>query len=189
MLRALPLVTLAALSLGCRPPAPAVVVAVKPSTTPQPIAQSAPVAAAPHVGEAWYPLRAARLGLDLGAAKARDASFLAAPPADGLWWDADLAREVVAIWSELCSECHGGSRELGTILALPPPPRGWLWEKGPLFNGRRVPEAAFKSLQDGVRVAHGRDMPSFKDKLSNEQLWGLVYFIRAASSQPAQDLR
>lgn len=183
---------------ACRPAPPVVLDAVKPPPPPSPSASPSPTSAAPskrpsrpaiHVGDTWIPVRSQALGLDATTAAARDQSFLAGPPADGLWWDPQLAGEVHGIWTELCSECHDGRRNVETVLKIPPPGRRWIQEEGPLFGGKKTPVAAFKILLDGAKASAGRDMPGFRGKLSNEQLWGLVYFIRAVSARSDADLR
>lgn len=142
-----------------------------------------------HLGDTWYPSRAERLGLELATAKERDASFAEGPPEDGLWWDPQLAEEVWNVWSGLCSECHEGSRSLNKVLKLPPPRRGWSRKKARFFAKDRLPRDVFAILRDGAEVKDGKDMPAWGKRLSNEQMWGLVYFVRAASERRGHDLR
>ncbi|MCC7384494.1 MAG: cytochrome c [Deltaproteobacteria bacterium] len=166
-------------------PAPA------PPTDPAPPATPSdrPPPAKVHLADSWYPGRAERLGLELATAKERDASFAEGPPEDGLWWDPQLAEEVWNAWSGLCSECHEGSRSLAKVLKLPPPRRGWARKKARFFAKDRLPREVFAILRDGAEVKDGKDMPAWGKRLSNEQMWGLVYFVRAASERRGHDLR
>jgi hypothetical protein len=202
------------LGLGCAAPQPAVVeVAVDPETpaTPDPPHGSAPPAHddAPPPGtlaeakeaealkdhrlEVWMPKRAARLGMDPATAQARDDSFSVVPPEDGLWWDEQLAEEVHTVWNGLCRECHQGNRSKEKVLAMPSPEAGWSATKTRFFKWERVPKDAFRIVVEGQRSSvagsESKDMPAWSKKLSNEQMWGLVYFISSASKKKGHDLK
>lgn len=170
--------------------------------TPAPTAERAPApvepAAEPHAAAviavhlegAWLAVRGERLGLSAALAAERDAAFAAGPPQDGLWWDDQVGREVWGVWSELCSECHGGNRSLGKVLSFPPPPRGWTESDALFFARSRDPRAVFRVIAEGARSGKPgiKDMPAWRTRLSNEQMWGLVYFLRAASKKKGSDL-
>jgi len=188
------------LALACASPAPALVApAVTPRSTPAPSAP-APSPAAPidpaghgkvHFRDDWIPLRAGRLGIDAELAAKRDAAFGAVPAEDGLWWDEQVAHEVWSVWTDLCMECHDGARSLKKVLNLPPPSRGWTEEDALFFAKSSAPRSVFRLISDGVRAKRpeDKDMPAWKTRLSNEQMWGLVYFVRASSKKRGGDLR
>lgn len=143
-----------------------------------------------HLEGAWIPERAQRLGIDTDLAAQRDASFARQPPEDGLWWDEQLAREVWGLWTDLCVECHGGSRTLKKVLAMPPPPRRWTETDALFFTRSRAPHSVFRVIAEGTKSGKPdvKDMPAWRSRLSNEQMWGLVHFIRSASTKKGGDL-
>jgi hypothetical protein len=178
------------LASGCAGAPPTVVDAVPTAPAPGPSGPApAKGNADTHPEEAWYPVRAERLGLPLEAARERDASFSASPPEDGLWWDEHLAKEVWGLWTELCTECHDGGRALDRVMTYPPPPRGWWRNQGRFFSSIREPQQIFRTILHGAKAKEGKDMPGWQGKLANEQVWGLVYFIGAASKKKGNDLR
>lgn len=144
-----------------------------------------------HLEGAWIPERAQRLGIDAELAAQRDASFAHQPPEDGLWWDEQLAREVWGLWTDLCVECHGGSRTLKKVLAMPPPQRRWTETDALFFTRTRAPRSVFRVIAEGTKSGKPdiKDMPAWRSRLTNEQIWGLVHFIRSASTKKGGDLR
>ncbi len=157
---------------------------------------ASPAAAAPagevriHLEGTWIAVRAERLGLDPALAAQRDAAFARLPPEDGLWWDEQLATEVWGLWSDLCVECHGGSRTLKKVLAMPPPARRWTETDALFFTRSRAPHSVFRVIAEGAKSGKPdvKDMPAWQSRLSNEQMWGLVHFIRSASKKKGGDL-
>jgi hypothetical protein len=135
-----------------------------------------------HLAEKWFPFRAEYLSLTTEQAVARDGAF---PEAHGpeKFWDEQAAIEAVSIWSALCNECHGGRRRIKDALAMPPPPNGWGKGQGLFFGKRRAYYDIFKVISNGGPVRDGKpsEMIAWKQRLSKEQIWSLIYFLEFQS--------
>lgn len=135
-----------------------------------------------HLGEAWFAYRADGLGISADEARARDTRLNGVPP-PGKFWDRQVAAEAWGLWTELCSQCHGGSRRLATVMSWPPPKDGWAEQNQRFFGGRQVGTAVFSTIMNGARAKRGNvDMPAWRDRLSHEQIWSMVYFVSQASN-------
>jgi mono/diheme cytochrome c family protein len=136
-----------------------------------------------HLGPKWYPYRAGRLGISAAEAVARD-NRLSEQSAPGKFWDEQTATEAVSIWSALCNECHGGRRRLKDALEMPAPPSGWGADAGLFFGNRKAYREIFATISGGGPPAKDgtpSEMPSWRDKLSREQIWSLIYFLEYQS--------
>jgi mono/diheme cytochrome c family protein len=136
-----------------------------------------------HAGAVWYGFRAAQLGTNEDAARARDTAFSTEVPAETRD-DTEMRREARALWRDLCASCHGAHGRLEDTPPFPPdqkPPRDW---------GGGAAGFAFWMSGDGFRkvvyrrIANGGDregnptmMPAWGDRLSREQIWALVALI------------
>lgn len=135
-----------------------------------------------HLGEAWYAYRADGLGISADEARGRDKAFEAVPP-PGAFWDRQVAGEAWGLWTELCSQCHGGSRRLTTVLSWPAPKDGWARQEQRFFNRQQPGTAVFATIMNGARARRGNvDMPAWRDRLTREQIWSMVYFVSQASN-------
>ena len=80
-----------------------------------------------HPGDAWFAFRAAQLGIDASAARARDAALPVDVPHEGREHP-EMRREARALWRDLCASCHGARGRLEDASPPPPgqkPPRDW----------------------------------------------------------------
>lgn len=135
-----------------------------------------------HLDEKWFDVRASFLGVDVSAARARDAAIsTSAAPAD--FWDEQTAVEAVSIWSALCNECHGGRRRVKDATSMAKPPAGWGTGEGLFFGARRPYREIFGVISLGGPIRNGvpSEMPAWQDKLSHEQIWSLIYFLEFQS--------
>lgn len=135
-----------------------------------------------HIHEAWWPFRARHLGISEADARKRDARISGArAPAD--FWDAQTAEEAVSLWTVLCNECHGGRRSLRDAIEMPEPAPGWGTTTGLFFGARRPYNQLFDTVHNGgPSKADGRPgMPAWRNILSNEMMWALLYFLEYQS--------
>ncbi len=153
-----------------------------PSKTPP---RQAPVRIEIHPGESWYAFRAAELGLTADQAALRDEEITDEGPPTDRFWDDQLAIEVASIFRGLCNECHGGRRRIEDAPNIPPPEMGWGQTEGPFYDRILSHRQAFRSIFYGGRPKGGKrsKMPAWGNKLSREQIWGLIYYVEYASSQ------
>lgn len=135
-----------------------------------------------HINERWWPFRARELDVTEAQAKERDAqmSMKRAPPG---FWDAQTALEAVSVWSVLCNECHGGRRSLDDAREMPAPAPGWGEGQGLFFGNRRTYEQMFNTVYGGgpVRETGRAEMPAWRNILSTEMIWALLYFLEYQS--------
>ncbi len=128
--------------------------------------------AAPGKLETW----AASTSLD--ATLAREAPTIPdpVPPTD-----ANL-REGVALFATNCAVCHGSAKG---DLAASPIARG-LYQKPPQFASEGVeddPEGnSFWKIQHGIRLT---GMPSFRNTLTERQIWTLATFLKHMDKLPS----
>lgn len=173
----LALIGLVCAMASCRPPPPA------------PPVEAAPVDVF-HLGDEWFDYRGPQLGLTTDEARARDDRISdSAPPPDN-FWDKALARETGLIWTRLCANCHGGRRSVARAVEIAAPPPGWGQSEGFFFTGSRTHSDVFAMIYHGAEVPPGAKppMPPWKDKLSREQIWALVYWIEHESGQLGADV-
>lgn len=128
-----------------------------------------------HLGESFYPWRAATLGIDPAAARARDESL---PDGDSVPSDdvlgPEMAGEASALWAQLCAQCHG--RDGAPVVHTPKTPRDWTGmgvRMGFFFGGDKMRAAIYRRIRDGVPPG----MPAWKNTLSREQIWALVRHV------------
>lgn len=161
-----------------------------PRPTPDPKVAEGSVAVGTPEADRWRAARAERLGLSVEAAGLRDQAMEHGPGDDGLWWDEQLAAETHELWERLCKECHHGSRKREKVLAFPPPPRDWARTPTRFFTWDHEPRVAFEIVMAGAKARPGeKDMPAWKDQLSREQVWGLIYFVNRVSVGKKSGLR
>lgn len=149
------------------------------SFTPTPSALKEPQ---PHFGEDWYAYRARGLGLTAAQAKARDAHISETIPPDV--WDEQVATEAAVLWASQCAACHGPRGKLEGVPPMEPQPRAWGGigaQMGFFFGGDKMRAGIYRKIRDGGDPRDGKPslMPAWGDKLSREQMWGLVYFIES----------
>lgn len=148
------------------------------STAPAPTAIE-PGAPRPKIGADWFKLRADQLGISMAEAKARDSKFDPATPPDAFWNDA-TAVNTGAVWSALCSECHGGATDPRDAAKIPAPAAGWGTGAAKIFATERPLAAAFATIHDGGEDP--KEMPPWGEKLAGEQIWALVHYIQTLSN-------
>ena len=148
----------------------------------------APVAEAKaELGEEWFVSRASTLGLTVEAAKARDRAISRAGPPAVRFWDDQLALQSASLWRLVCNECHAGRRGIGSALAIPPPPPDWGEGQGRFFGRSRPYAEIYDTISGGVSHPYGTaSMPAFEDKLTHEQIWGLIRFLEHAFAPAAE---
>jgi hypothetical protein len=135
-----------------------------------------------HIGDKWWRFRADFLKEREADVKDRDAAISERQAPSG-FWDKQTATETVAIWGNLCNECHGGRRRLKDALEMPAPPEGWGRGDGLFFGNRRDYAAVFAILNWGGPERNGKrsPMPPWNGKLAREQMWSLLYFLEFQS--------
>lgn len=135
-----------------------------------------------NIGDTWFAHRAGRLKMSEAEARARDAA-LPTKQAPANFWDEQTAREAVATWTALCNECHGGRRALEDAMTMPEPPPGWGKGEGLFFGKRRPYAELFNIVLNGgpPRDDPEDEMPAWKNKLSREMMWSLLYFLEFQS--------
>lgn len=135
-----------------------------------------------HLAEKWFPFRAEYLQITEIEAHTRDASMMDVRPPDQ-FWDEQTAVEAVSIWSTLCNECHGGRRKIKDGLDMPHPPDTWGIGAGLFFGKRKFYTEVYNTIIGGGPMHDGKpsEMPSWRNKLSNEMIWTLIYFLEYQS--------
>lgn len=150
----------------------------KPAAAQKPTAETA----LPHIGEKWWKFRADFLNISEGEARDRDAA-ISGDRAPAGFWDKQTATETVAIWGQLCNECHGGRRRLRDAMVMPGPAPGWGRGDGLFFGNRRDYASVFATVNQGGAPRDGvrSQMPSWQGKLAREEMWALLYFLEFQS--------
>lgn len=138
---------------------------------------TAPEGATPHLGEAWFSFRAETLGIDVEAAKARDAALpgLDEPPPKGAL-DEHTAREAAVIYVTQCARCHGIDGQ-PVVLAGQATPKT-TWGSGSArfafsVSGDDFRTRLFGKVHDGVLPG----MPAWGQILAREQIWALIRHV------------
>jgi hypothetical protein len=149
----------------------------------QPREQANGVAQLPiHINESWWPFRAGRLGISVAQAQKRDAQLSVARAPTG-FWDSQTSLEAVSVWTVLCNECHGGRRSLQDALEMPEPGPAWGNGEGLFFGRRGTYEHMLNVVKNGgpVRESGRAEMPAWRNVLSTEMIWALLYFLEYQS--------
>jgi mono/diheme cytochrome c family protein len=135
-----------------------------------------------HINASWWPFRAQHLGISEEQAQKRDAR-LSRSRAPAGFWDAQTSVEAVSVWTVLCNECHGGRRSLQDALETPEPAPAWGEGEGLFFGSRRAYSQMFQVVQEGgpARVGGRAQMPAWRNILSTEMIWSLLYFLEYQS--------
>jgi hypothetical protein len=135
-----------------------------------------------NIGEKWWRFRAQALGASERTVRERDEA-LSEVMAPETFWDDQMAREAVAVWSAVCNECHGGRRRLEDALKMPAPPPGWGKGEGLFFGARRRYADEFNIVYRGGPPKNGvpSEMPAWKGKIAKELIWALLYFLEYQS--------
>ncbi len=135
-----------------------------------------------HINERWWPFRASELGITGAQAERRDAQ-MSMKRAPAGFWDSQTALEAVSVWSVLCNECHGGRRSLEDAREMPAPAPGWGEGEGLFFGNRRTYEQMFNTVYGGgpIRESGRAEMPAWRNILSTEMIWALLYFLEYQS--------
>ena len=135
-----------------------------------------------HIHEKWWPFRARHLGISEAQAQRRDLE-LSRERAPRDFWDEQTSVEAVSVWTVLCNECHGGRRKLEDAREMPKPAAGWGAESGLFFGNRRTYRQMFNTVYDGgpIRESGRAEMPAWRNILSTEMMWALLYFLEYQS--------
>jgi hypothetical protein len=135
-----------------------------------------------HLEDKWWSFRAEYLEMTVDQLKARDAKINGSKPPEN-FWDEQTAIETASIWGALCNECHGGRRTLKDALAMTPPPAGWGLGEGLFFGRPRAYAEIYKIIYQGGPEKDGvpSEMPKWGGRISNEQIWSLIYFVEYQS--------
>jgi hypothetical protein len=135
-----------------------------------------------HINSRWWPFRAGQLGITEEQAQKRDAA-LSRVRAPAGFWDAQTSLEAVSVWTVLCNECHGGRRSLQDAREMPEPAPAWGAGEGLFFGNRRSYAEMFKVVQQGgpARAGGRAQMPAWRNILSTEMIWSLLYFLEYQS--------
>lgn len=135
-----------------------------------------------HIHETWLPFRAQHLGISVEQAERRDAQ-LSDTRAPRDFWDSQTSLEAVSVWSVLCNECHGGRRTLEDAREMPEPAPAWGDGEGLFFGNRRAYKHMFNVVKNGGPVKEGgrAEMPAWRNVLSTEMIWALLYFLEYQS--------
>ena len=113
--------------------------------------------------------------LPLAQIQKADSAYTSDNPPTTLWENSQLRENAALQWASHCASCHGIRGRGENVPELSPAPRafgGFGIAMGFLMGGDKMRGAIFGKIQDGTKY-----MPSFKDQLTNEEIWGLVYFI------------
>lgn len=114
-------------------------------------------------------------GLTVAQVQEADSAHTDENPPETLWENPQLREKAALQWASLCASCHGKRGRGQNVPKLSPAPRafgGFGIAMGFLMGGNKMRGAIFRKIQDGTK-----NMPSFKEQLTNEEIWGLVYFI------------
>jgi len=135
-----------------------------------------------HINETWWPFRGKHLGITEAQTQRRDAELSELRPAAD-FWDAQTSVEAVSVWTVLCNECHGGRRSLEDAREMPVPPPTWADGEGLFFGKRGAYREMFKVVKNGgpVRESGRAEMPAWRNVLSTEMIWALLYFLEYQS--------
>jgi hypothetical protein len=135
-----------------------------------------------HINESWWPFRARHLGISAAQAQKRDAQ-LSVTRAPAGFWDSQTSLEAVSVWTVLCNECHGGRRSLDDALTMPVPGPAWGNGEGLFFGRRGTYEHMLNVVKNGgpVRESGRAEMPAWRNILSTEMIWALLYFLEYQS--------
>jgi mono/diheme cytochrome c family protein len=135
-----------------------------------------------HLAEDWWRFRGEFLRLTVAQAKERDQEISERQPPPQ-FWDQQTASEAAAVWGSLCNECHGGRRQIGDAMKMPPPPATWGRGSGLFFGQRRSYEALFGIVAGGGPERNGKksEMPAWRGRLAREQIWAILYFLEYQS--------
>ena len=153
------LVLLCALCLHCAAPASLILPATGESTSKQERLEKI----------------AGERGTSLAKVQEDDSAFSDDNPPEALWESSQLREKAALQWATHCASCHGVRGRGENVPVLEPAPRafgGFGIAMGFLMGGNKMRGAIFRKIQDGTNY-----MPGFKDQLTNEEIWGLVYFI------------
>ncbi len=135
-----------------------------------------------HLADDWYRFRAEFLRSTVQQVRDRDAAFSDHQPPP-VFWDQQTALEAAGVWGSLCNECHGGRRRVEDAVKMPPPPAGWGRGEGLFFGVRRPYEMLFNIVYNGGPDRNGKrsEMPAWRNRLSREQIWAILYFLEYQS--------
>jgi mono/diheme cytochrome c family protein len=135
-----------------------------------------------HINESWWPFRARQLGISVAQAQKRDAQ-ISVTRAPTRFWDSQTSLEAVSVWTVLCNECHGGRRSLEDALEMPEPGPAWGSGEGLFFGRRGTYEHMLNVVKNGgpVRESGRAEMPAWRNVLSTEMIWALLYFLEYQS--------
>jgi mono/diheme cytochrome c family protein len=144
------------------------------ATKPGPV----PSGAEPHMGTAWFSLRADTLSITSAQARARDAALPdgsdGQAPTPGTL-DAQTAAEANVLWAQNCAACHGIDGVPPTVQEGQAQPRKWTGmgpTMGFFFGADKMRAGIYTTIHDGRG-----SMAGWGEHLSREQIWALVNHI------------
>lgn len=130
--------------------------------------------------DAWLAKRAELLNLSEQEAAQRDQS-LDKSGLESVKFDDHLLADAARRWRTSCAGCHGIQGKLKNVIPQEPAPRKlgtFGMTMGFTFGGDKMRAGIFKVIKNGKKRPDGTiSMTGWKETLSNEQTWGLVYFI------------
>jgi mono/diheme cytochrome c family protein len=144
---------------------------------------AAPDGARALIGDEWFEARAKQLAISFDEARGRDRAIETAPGVENI--DSFTREQAAAVWTELCSKCHGLDGEPPEPTGANPPPREWGTmgtSMGFFFGGDKMRSGIFRVISEGgERKSDGAPsvMPAWGEMLSREQIWALVYHIES----------
>ena len=118
---------------------------------------------------------AATRGVTPAEFSAIDEGFGKATPPEELWNSPELREKAAIQWASLCASCHGVEGKLKNVPAFDPSPRafgGMGMSMGFLMGGNKMRAKVFQVIQEGRN-----EMPRFGERLTNQEIWGIVYFL------------
>jgi mono/diheme cytochrome c family protein len=135
-----------------------------------------------HLADDWWKFRGEFLRLNATQVKERDAEISDRQPPPQ-FWDQQTAVEAASVWGSLCNECHGGRRQIGDAMKMPPPPANWGRGTGLFFGQRKAYATLFGTVSGGGPERNGKrsEMPAWRGRLAREQIWAILYFLEYQS--------
>ena len=135
-----------------------------------------------HTGQEWLQIRAQEAGISLERIRKRDKALAEGPVPDQLRQDEALKLETAAVWRAHCTRCHGPRGKGHGVKNMEIKPREFGttgMSMGFFFGGDKMRAGIFRKIAAGS-VRDGKElMPNFSKILSNEQIWGLVFYIES----------
>jgi mono/diheme cytochrome c family protein len=88
--------------------------------------------------------------------------------------DLATATEARSLYKTHCSGCHGGRGEGMSAAVSYPALGGFSYRMGMMMSGGKMGRGVYRLIHSGRDI-----MPTFKERLANEQIWLLVRYLGA----------